>query len=122
MRRIIMLIRVAMWLCHWFFVGDMITLWCGFSRTRGDCLYNAYLSFWNFLYFTNYIVNIVYVEGFCVQKMHSYKEFLKYAEQALDIIFLVIVFHGCIHYYCNNSVMDFHYSARIPKGISCLGM
>ena len=28
MRRIIMLIRVAMWLCHWFFVGDIITLWC----------------------------------------------------------------------------------------------
>ena len=64
----------------------------------------------------------MYVEGFCVQKMRSYKEFLKYAEQALDIIFLVIVFHGCIHYYCNNSVMDFHYSARIPKGISRLGM
>ena len=27
-------------------------------------------------------------------------------------------FHGCIHYYCNNSGMDFHYSARIPKGLA----
>ena len=40
----------------------------------------------------------------------------------LYVFFLVLVFQGCIHYYCNNSGMDFHYSTRIPKGAGCLGM
>ena len=59
-----------------------------------------------------------------MQRTRSNKEFLKYAERTLDIIFLVLVFHGCIYYYCNNTVsnsgMDFHYNAR--KGIGRLGM
>ena len=57
-----------------------------------------------------------------MQRTCSNKEFLKYAEQALYLFYLVLVFHGCIHYYCKNSGMDFQYSARIPKGIGHLGM
>ena len=49
--------------------------------------------------------------------MYSKKEFLKYAEQALYIIFLVLVFHACIHYYCNNSGMIFITVHIYPKGL-----
>ena len=52
-----------------------------------------------------------------MQRTRSNKEFLKYAEQAFYVIFQVLVFHGCIYYYCNNSGMVFLYSVCIPKGL-----
>ena len=57
-----------------------------------------------------------------MQRVRSNKEFLKYADRALCKICLALVFHGCIHYYCNNSGMDFHYNACILKGIGRLSM
>ena len=38
------------------------------------------------------------------------------------IVFLVLVFPGCIHYCCSNGGLGFLYSARVPKGIGRLGM